>query len=70
MGISDNAAGSPEFMAGLAILMRAVAIGIAVAAGATLGNMIGRPLRRRMVALSNKLPKRRLSSEKNLQPKD
>lgn len=70
MGVSDNAAGSPEFMAGLAILMRAVAIGIAVAAGATLGNMIGRPLRRRMVALSNKLPKRRLSSEKNLQSKD
>ena len=61
MGVSGNVAGSPEFMAGLTILMRAVAIGIAVAAGATLGNMIGRPLRRRMIALSNKLPKRRLS---------
>ena len=61
MGISGNATGSPEFMMGLTILMRAVAIGVAVAAGATLGNMIGRPLRRQVVELSNKLPKRRLS---------
>ena len=61
MGVSGNSVGSPEFMMGLTILMRAVAIGIAVAAGATLGNMIGRPLRRQMAALSNRLPKRRLS---------
>ena len=55
MAIVDFSPGSQEFMVGLSALMQAVAIGLAVAAGATLGNMIGRPLRRRAVAFTSKL---------------
>lgn len=61
MSLVDFPPGTPQFMLGLSVLMRAVAIGLAVATGATLGNMVGRPLRRRMKAFSNKLPHRRLS---------
>lgn len=61
MAMVDFPPETPEFMLGLSILLRAVAVGLAVAAGATLGNIIGRPLRRRMIALSNRLPRRRLS---------
>ena len=41
----------PLFMTALAILMRAVMIGLAVAAGASLGNMTGRPIRRRLIRM-------------------
>ncbi|MDO4712574.1 MAG: threonine/serine exporter family protein [Candidatus Saccharibacteria bacterium] len=41
----------PQFMVAAGILARAVMIGLAVAAGASLGNMIGRPLRRRVIRL-------------------
>lgn len=61
MGAVANPPGDPEFMATLAVLAQAVMIGFAVAAGATLGNMIGRPLRRRMIRLYNHLPRRKLS---------
>lgn len=60
MGVVQHPPGDAEFMIALATLMRAVAIGVAVAAGASLGNMIGRPLRRRFVQLYNRLPRRRL----------
>lgn len=61
MGVVDNPPGDAEFMVSLAALARAIMIGFAVAAGATLGNMIGRPLRRRMIRIYNHLPRRRLS---------
>ena len=61
MGIVDNPPSDPEFMYALALLSRAVMIGLAVAAGASFGNMIGRPLRRRFTRLYNRLPRRRLS---------
>lgn len=60
MGIVQHPPGDAEFMLALGILTRAVGIGVAVATGASLGNMIGRPLRRRFVHLYNRLPRRRL----------
>ncbi len=62
MGVIEHPPGDPEFMMVLAVLTQAIMIGFAVAAGATLGNMIGRPLRRRIIKLYNHLPHRRLSS--------
>ena len=61
MGVVEYPPSDPQFMYALAILARAVAIGLAVAAGASFGNMIGRPLRRRAIRLYNRLPRRRLS---------
>lgn len=61
MGVVDSPPIDPGFMSALSTLMHAIAIGFAVAAGASLGNIIGRPLRRRVIALYNHLPHRRLS---------
>jgi hypothetical protein len=47
------------------LVMRAVLIAVVVAAGATLGNLIGRPARRRLIHFQNRLPRRRLSPRKN-----
>lgn len=63
-GLMDSVSHTPTesgFMSSMGILLQAVMIGFAVAAGATLGNMIGRPLRRRVIQLYNRLPRRRLS---------
>ena len=49
MGVVLHPPSDPLFMTALAILMRAVMIGLAVAAGASLGNMIGRPIRRWLI---------------------
>ena len=61
MGTVEHPPGDPGFMIAISVLVRAVMIGLAVAAGASLGNMIGRPLRRRMIRLYNRLPSRKLS---------
>lgn len=61
MGAVEHPPGDPEFMLTLAVVAQAVMIGLAVAAGATFGNMIGRPLRRRMIRIYNRLPRRKLS---------
>ncbi|OYW83860.1 hypothetical protein B7Z17_05000, partial [Candidatus Saccharibacteria bacterium 32-49-10] len=63
MGTVEHPPGDPQFLLSLGVLAQAVAIGLAIAAGATLGNMIGRPLRRRMIELYNTLPKRKLSHQ-------
>lgn len=60
MGIVANPPGDPEFLLSLGSLAQAVMIGFAVAAGASLGNLIGRPLRRRFIRFYNRLPRRRL----------
>lgn len=60
MGIINKSPSDPGFMLALSVLLQAVMIGFAVAAGATLGNMIGRPLRRRAIRLCNSLPRRKL----------
>ena len=49
MGIVTHTPNDPHFMVAVAILVRAILIGLAVAAGASLGNMIGRPIRRRFI---------------------
>lgn len=59
--IAQAAPNSPEFDMGVALLLRAVLIAVAIAAGATLGNLIGRPARRRLIHRQNRLPLRRLS---------
>lgn len=61
MGIIANPPSDPGFMAALAVLARAVMTGFAVAAGASLGNMIGRSMRRRVIKLYGRLPRRRLA---------
>lgn len=48
LGVVLHPPSDPLFMSALAILLRATMIGLAVAAGASLGNMIGRPIRRRV----------------------
>lgn len=55
----QSAPQSAQFDEGLTILLRALLIALAIAAGATLGNIIGRPTRRRLIYLQNRLPKPR-----------
>ncbi len=55
MGIVETPPGNPEFLFALAVLLRAVMIGLAVAAGTTMGVLIGRPLRRRVIRIYNRL---------------
>lgn len=61
MGTIAHQATEPGFLVAIAALLQATLIGLAVAAGATLGNIVGRPLRRRMIQLYNSLPRRKLS---------
>lgn len=49
MGVVANPPGDPEFMMALAVLARAVMIGLVVAMGASVGNVIARPIRRRVI---------------------
>lgn len=53
-----------NFDTGVTLLMRAILIAVVVAAGATFGNLIGRPARRRLIHFQNRLPRRRLSVTK------
>lgn len=48
----------------IGLLVRAVLIAIAIAAGASFGVMVGRPTRRSFVRLRNRLPQRRLHSKR------
>lgn len=52
MGIVIHPPNDPYFLTALTTLAQAVMIGLAVAAGASLGNAIGRPLRRKVSKLS------------------
>jgi uncharacterized membrane protein YjjP (DUF1212 family) len=63
--IAQAAPNTGEFDTGVMLVMRAVLIAVVVAAGATLGNLIGRPARRRLIHFQNRLPRRRLSPRKN-----
>lgn len=64
MGTIMHPPSDPHFMIALVVLARAVMIGLAVATGASLGNLIGRPLRRRMINFYNRLPRRNLNSRR------
>lgn len=67
MQVIQSAPGTPLFDEGLAILLRAVLIALSIAAGASFGNIVGRPMRRKLIQLQNRLPRRRLSKAPPLQ---
>lgn len=62
--IAQSEPNSIEFDNGTSLLLRALLIAVVIAAGATLGNLIGRPARRRLIHYQNRLPRRRLSVRK------
>lgn len=61
--VAQSTPNTTEFDTGVMLLLRAVLIAVVVAAGATFGNMIGRPARRRLIHYQNRLPRRKLSSK-------
>lgn len=46
---------------GILILLNALVLALAIAAGATLGNLIARPVRRTLIRAQNALPRRKLN---------
>lgn len=56
MGMIDHPPGDPLFMPALSIFTVAIMLGFALAAGASFGNLIGRPLRRRAIQLYKRVP--------------
>ena len=58
--IAQSTPNTTEFDTGVALLLRALLIAIVIAAGATFGNLIGRPARIRSIKLENILPHWRL----------
>lgn len=64
----QNVPGSVEFNDGSTMLLRALLIAVAIAAGASFGNIVGRPVRRKLVQLHNRLPRRRLNRSSSLPP--
>lgn len=48
---------------GVLILMNALLLALAIAAGATFGNLIGRPVRRTLIRAQNALPRRKLHQD-------
>ncbi|MGO3701866.1 MAG: threonine/serine ThrE exporter family protein [Candidatus Saccharimonadales bacterium] len=61
MHVIQNPAWTLQFDEGVSILLRAFLIAVTIAAGATIGNIIGRPMRRKLVQLHSRLPYRKLS---------
>lgn len=72
MLIIQSAPGTPLFDEGLATLLRALLIALSIAAGASFGNIVGRPMRRKLIQLQNRLPRRQLSKSRRfrVQPSD
>lgn len=62
MGVIENPPTDPEFLLSLAVLARAIMIGVAIAIGASLGNMIGRQVRRGLIRWYGKLVRQREGS--------
>ena len=56
MQVVQNSPGTALFDQGMGTLLRAFMIAITIAAGASFGNIIGRPMRRKFIKLHNKLP--------------
>lgn len=56
MQVVQNTPGTVFFDQGLSVLLRAFMIAITVAAGASFGNIVGRPMRRKLIKLQNQLP--------------
>lgn len=66
----QNVPGSADFNDGTAMLLRALLIAVAIAAGASFGNIAGRPVRRKLVQLHNRLPNRRLNRRSSVPAND
>ncbi len=62
--LAQSEPNTDAFDTGIVLILRAILIAVVVAAGATLGNLIGRPARRRLIHYQNRLPRRRLSRNK------
>lgn len=58
--VGTSAASSIEIDSGGSLLLTALLIALAIAAGATLGNLVARPIRRTLVRAQNALPQRKL----------
>ncbi len=58
VGANDN---TPSLDAGVLILSNALFLAISIAAGATFGNLVARPLRRTLIRAQNALPRRKLN---------
>lgn len=63
--IAQSAPSTADFDYGVLLLLRAILIAVVVAAGATLGNLVGRPAMRRLIYLQNRLPRPHLSRAKS-----
>lgn len=61
--VVQNEPGTDAFDGGAGTLLRALLMAVSIAAGASFGNIIGRPTRRRLIRLRNRLPKRRIKAE-------
>ena len=72
MQVIQNPPGNPYFDKGLAILLQAFLIALTIAAGASFGNIAGRPMRRKLINIHNKLPGHRLRSpsKKRIKPQE
>lgn len=55
--LAQSVPNSSDFDLGLGLLVRAILIAVTVAAGATVGNIIGRPAQRRLIHIQNQLPR-------------
>lgn len=62
MLIVQSSPGTNDFTDGITVLLRALLIAVVIAAGASFGNILGRPMRRKLVQIHNRLPLRALSS--------
>lgn len=67
--IAQSMPNTADFDNGIALLTRAFLIAIAIAAGATFGNLLGRPAQIRRVRLENVLPHWRIGRRKPWTPK-
>lgn len=57
MHIAQSAPDTSEFNTGVELFMRAVFIAVTIAAGASLGNLVGRLARHRLIHVHNRLPR-------------
>ena len=64
MHVIQNPTWTLQFDEGVSMLVRALMIAVTIAAGATFGAMIGRPMRRKALQIHNQLPFRKLSRKR------
>lgn len=60
MYVIQSQPGATEFSQGVALLFQAGIVALTIAAGASFGSMIGRPIRTQLIRIKNRLPRRKL----------